>query len=120
MEDSEEFVAGNGLLRDKKSAWMEEERTVSVMSGLLDDDNAWLGQVMGDRKVGQELTSFLQNLLSTTNTIISVVKKQQSWLYMCHIWSIITTRQSNFVKFAAISPFFGITTVVVSYLKTGY
>ena len=57
---------------------MEEERTVSVMSGLLDDYYAWLGQVRRDSKVGHELTSFLQNLLSTTNTIISVVKKQQS------------------------------------------
>ena len=51
MEDSEEFVAGKGLLRDTKSAGMEEERTVSVMSGLLDDDYSWLGQVRGDRKV---------------------------------------------------------------------
>ena len=77
MEDFEEFLAGKGLLRDKKCAGMKEERTVSMMSGLLDDDYAWLGQVRGDRKVGQELTSFLKNLLSTTNTIISIVKKHQ-------------------------------------------
>ena len=51
MKGSEEFLAGEGLFRNKKSAGMEHGRTVSVMSGLLDDDYSWLGQVRGDRKV---------------------------------------------------------------------
>ena len=44
MKGSEEFIAGEGLSG-------LHGRTVSVMSGLLDDDYSWLGQVRGDRKV---------------------------------------------------------------------
>ena len=40
MKEFEEFLAGEGLFRDKKCAGMKEERTVSMMSGLLDDDYA--------------------------------------------------------------------------------
>jgi hypothetical protein len=46
-----EFVSGEGLFRDKKSAKLEDGRTVSVMSGVLDDDDSWMGQVKGGRKV---------------------------------------------------------------------